>query len=203
MTETADAADTAARSDAGSVRLQPDLPYCTPEGCMNRVTIALAFAVCLAPHLFAQRMATTMKLTLVQNATGPLAFSNPALRLKGTIRPLPGDRLQIVVIALGDVALEAEVRQFTLIAVDGATYEPIAVGGGADLIFPLDRLSLGQEMGQILPSDASLAVKRVSRTSVTLEADPRATLAFVYELPEGSAVRALRLPDGSELALGR
>jgi hypothetical protein len=173
------------------------------EGCMNRVTIALALVVCLAPHVFAQRMATTAKLTLLQSATEPLAFSNPAVPLKGTIRPVPGDRLQVVVITLGDAPIEAEVRQFTLVAVGGATYEPIAVGGGADLIFPLDRLSLGQEMGQLLPSDASIAVKRVSRTSVTIEADSGATLAFVYEVPERSTVRVLRLPDGSELALSR
>ena len=167
---------------------------------MNRVTIALALA-CLMPRLSAPPMATTTKLTLLQKVTGPLAFSNPSLGLKGTILPRAGARLQIVVIALGDVPIEAEVERFTLIAVGGVSYQPIAVGGGADLIFPLDRLSLGQEMGQILPSDAMIAVKRVSMTSVTLEADPRATLAFVYELPQRSAGRALRLPDGSELAL--
>jgi hypothetical protein len=164
------------------------------------VTIALALA-CLVPHLPAPQMATTAKLTLLRNVTDSLPFSNPSLGLKGTILPHTGARLQIVVIALGDVPIEAEVRQFTLISVGGIPYEPIALGGGPDLIFPLDRLPLGQEVGQILPSDAIVAVKRVSGTRVTLEADPRATLAFVFEVPEGSALRALRLPDGSELAL--
>jgi hypothetical protein len=166
------------------------------------VTIALALA-CLVPHLSAPQMATTAKLTLLQNVTEPLAFSNPSLGLKGTMLPHPGARLRIVVIALGDVPIDAEVRQFTLISVSGVPYEPIAVGGGADLIFPLDRLPLGQEVGQILPSDAIIMVKRVSGTRVTLEADPHATLAFVFELPEGSVSRALRLPDGSELATNR
>jgi hypothetical protein len=156
-----------------------------------------------SPSIAGGQMATTAKLTLLQSATEPLAFSNPSLGVQGTIRPIPGDRLQIIAIALGDAPIDAEVRDFTLISSGGATYEPIAVGGGPDLIFPLDRLPLGQEVGQILPSDAIVAVKRVSRTSVTLEAGPRATLAFVYELPEGSAMRALRLPDGSELALSR
>jgi len=155
----------------------------------------------LAPHLSALQMDRMVKLTELQSTTEPLAFSNPSLGVKGTIRPIPGDRLQIIVIALGDSAIEAEVGQFTLISGGGVPYEPIAVGGGPDLIFPMDRLPLGQEVGQILPSDAIVSVKRVSRTSVTLEADPRSALAFVYELPEGSSMRALRLPDGSELAI--
>ena len=167
---------------------------------MSRVTIALAFAWSTA-HLSSPQMDRMVKLTELQSVTEPLAFSNPSLGVKGTIRPIPGDRLQIIVLTLGDSPIEAEVGQFTLISVGGVLYEPIAVGGGADLIFPIDRLPLGQEVGQILPSDAIVSVKRVSRTIVTLEADPRATLAFVYELPEGSAMRALRLPDGSELAV--
>jgi hypothetical protein len=151
----------------------------------------------------AWQTSATAKLTLQQSTTEPLAFSNASLGLQGTIRPLRGDRLQIIAIALGDAPIEAEVRDFTLMSTGGATYEPIAVGGGPDLIFPLDRLPLGQAVGQILPSNAIVEVKRVSRTSVTLDADPGATLAFVYELPEGSVMRALRLPDGSELALRR
>ena len=165
---------------------------------MNHVTIALA---CLALHLSAPQMATTAKLTLLQNVTGPVAFSNPSLGVKGTILPHPGARLVIVVIALGDVPIDAEVGQFALISVGGVPYPPIAVGGGPDLIFPLDRLPLGQEVGQVLPSDAIISVERVSGNRVTIEATPRATLAFLYELPEGSTLRALRLPDGSELAL--
>ena len=58
-------------------------------------------------------------------------------------------------------------------------------------------------MGQILPSDAQVLMKRTSATNVLLEADPGATLAFVFQLPERSATRAFRLPNGSELALTR
>ena len=46
-------------------------------------------------------------------------------------------------------------------------------------------------------------MKRISATTVVLEADPHAMLAFVFQLPERLAARALRLPDGSELALAR
>jgi len=142
-------------------------------------------------------------LTLVRSATEPLYFSNPVLGLKGTIRPIPGSRFEIVSIVLGDLPVEGEIRQFALVSTGGVLYEPIAAGGGPDLIFPIDSLPLGREMGQILPSDALVQLKRTSATSVTLEADAGATLAFVFQLPEREATRALRLPDGGELALTR
>ena len=69
------------------------------------------------------------------------------------------------------------------------------------MIFPIDSLELGREMGQILPTDAQIKMSRTSTTSVTLEADPGATLAFVFQLPERLKTRALRLPGGVELAL--
>ena len=119
-----------------------------------------------------------------RSVTEPLPFSNPALNLKGTIRPLPGDRLQMVIITVGDEPLLAEVRRFKLVSASGARYEPIAVGGGADLILPLDVLPAGQGVGQILPSDAIVALTRTSSSSVMLEAEARATLAFVFELPD-------------------
>ena len=56
-------------------------------------------------------------------------------------------------------------------------------------------------MGQILPTDAEVLMKRTSTTSVTLEADPGAPLAFVFQLPERAVTRALRLPGGGELPL--
>src|SRR5712691_990416 len=123
-----------------------------------------------------------------RSVTEPLPFSNPALNLKGTIRPLPGDRLQMVIITVGEEPMLAEVRRFRLVSAGGAHYEPIAVGGGGDLI---------------LPSEAIIALTRTSSSSVMLEAGARATLAFVFELPEGAVLRCLRLPDGSELAVGR
>jgi len=79
----------------------------------------------------------------------------------------------------------------------------IAAGAEPYLIFPIDGLPLGREIGQILPSDALVQMRRISTTSVMLEADSRATLAFVFQVPERSATRAFRLPDGSELALTR
>jgi hypothetical protein len=142
-------------------------------------------------------------MTSSRIVTEPLAFFNPALNLKGTIRPMPGDGLQMVVITLGEEPIVAEVRRFKLVSASGARYEPIAVGGGADLILPLDVLPAGQGVGQILPSDAIVALTRTSSSSVMLEAEARATLAFVFELPEGAVARCLRLPDGRELAVGR
>ena len=142
-------------------------------------------------------------LTLVRSAIGPLAFSSPVLKMSGTIRPIPGHRLDLVVIALGDLPIEGEIRQFALISTAGAAYEPIAAGGGADLVFPIDSLPLGREMGQILPSDAEVLMKRISATQVVLEADPGATLAFVFQVPVGLATRGFRLPNGTELALTR
>jgi hypothetical protein len=99
--------------------------------------------------------------------------------------------------------IESDTRSFSLVAADGTTYEPIAAGGGPDLVFPMESLELGREMGQILPSDAEVLMKRTSTSSVVLEADPGATLAFVFQLPERVMVRALRLPGGTELALGK
>jgi hypothetical protein len=142
-------------------------------------------------------------LTLVKRATEPLFFSNPVLRMSGTIRPIPGHRLDLVAITLGDMPIEADIRQFTLISTGGGSYEPIAAGGGPDLIFPIDSLPLGREIGQILPSDAEVLMTRTSATNVLLQADPGATLAFVFPLPERSTTRAFRLPDGTELALTR
>ena len=140
-------------------------------------------------------------LTLAQRAIEPLFFSSPLVKLSGTIRPIPGHRLDLVVITLGDMPIEADTRQFALISTDGVTYEPIAAGAEPYLIFPIDGLPLGREIGQILPSDALVQMRRISTTSVMLEADSRATLAFVFQVPERSVTRAFRLPDGSELAL--
>jgi hypothetical protein len=164
----------------------------------------LAASMVLTASLQALAPPDGATLTLVQRATGPLYFSNPALGVQGTIRPIPGSRLEMIVIAVGDAPIvEGDIRQFALISADGVLYEPIAAGGGPDLIFPIDSLPLGREVGQILPNDAQVLMKRISTTSVTLEADPRATLAFVFQLPERSVTRAFRLPGGSQLALTR
>ena len=101
--------------------------------------------------------------------------------------------------ALGEESIDAEVERFVLVAGNGATYQPIGAGGRPDLIVPLDRIPLGREVGEILPSDAIISLVRRSVTSVGLEVGPRGTIAFLYELPAATAVRALRLPDGREL----
>jgi len=165
-----------------------------------RSAAAAFLAAALSSAAAAQAIAT---LTMVKRASEPLPFSNPLVKLKGTIRPIPGSRLDLVVVTVGETPVESDIRAFSLVATDGATYEPIAAGGGPDLIFPIESLELGREMGQILPSDAEVLLKRTSTTSVTLEADPGATLAFVFQLPERAAVRALRLPGGGELPLAK
>lgn len=166
-----------------------------------RSAAAVLLAAALSSAAAAQAIAT---LTMVKRASEPLPFSNPLVKLKGTIRPIPGSRLDLVVVTVGETPVECDIRAFSLVAADGSTYEPIAAGGGPDLIFPIESLEIGREMGQILPpSDAEVLMKRTSTASVTLEADPGATLAFVFQLPERATVRALRLPGGGELPLGK
>ena len=60
---------------------------------------------------------------------------------------------------------------------------------------------IDQEVGQILPSDAIVSLIRRAGGSVTIEAEARGTIAFLYELPQTAAVRSLTLPDGRELRL--
>jgi hypothetical protein len=167
---------------------------------MSRPVATAILAACLSVVARGQTVAT---VTLVRRAVQSLAFSSPLVKKSGTIRPMPGNRLDLVVLTVGDMPIESDTRSFSLVAADGTTYEPIAAGGGPDLVFPMESLELGREMGQILPSDAEVLMKRTSTSSVVLEADPGATLAFVFQLPERVMVRALRLPGGTELALGK
>jgi len=115
--------------------------------------------------------------------------------------PTSGNRLQIVEIALGEMPVFAELATFRLVSEAGDEFAPIAVGGRADTLFPTARLPLEQEVGQILPSDAVLAVTRHGDVSVTLEAGPNATLAFLYDIPKGTRVKQLKLSDGTLLTL--
>jgi hypothetical protein len=144
-----------------------------------------------------------LSVTTVTHVTEPLAYANPSLNVKGTVSPVPGHRLDIVVLVVGASPLDAEVGGFALLDATGIAYTPIGVGGGPHLIFPLDRLPIGKEVGQILPTDAIVAVMRNSTTSVTLEAGPRGTIALLYEVPANVVVKSLRLPDGSLLAVDR
>jgi len=168
---------------------------------MSKISLSLAVILALGLPLSSQSFAAQVTASADVAGNG-LAFEIPTQRLKGTVRPAAGHRLHIVSIVVGDEGLEAEVR--TLLAITTAgDYEPIGAGGGALMIIPLDRLPLDQEIGQILPSDAIVALTRRSAASVILEAGPHATLAFLYELPAAATVRALRMPDGRELSVVR
>ena len=158
---------------------------------MNGLLVALAVVQALAD----------IAIATVTHLTEPLAYANPSLNVKGTVSPAPGHRLDIVVLSLGATPVEAEVGDFMLFAADGLSYTPVGVGGGAHLIFPLDRLRIGQEVGQVLPTDAIVAVTRNSTSSVTLEAGPKGTIALLYEVPANAVLRSLRLPGGSLLAI--
>ena len=158
---------------------------------MNHVLVALAIVQAL----------TDIRVAAVTHLTEPLAYANPSLNLNGTVSPAPGQRLDIVVLSVGATPVDAEVCAFALLAASGLAYAPIGVGAGAHLIFPLDRLPIGREVGQILPTDAIVAVMRNSLSSVTLEAGPKATIALLFEVPANAVVTSLRLPDGSLLAV--
>jgi hypothetical protein len=163
----------------------------------------LSLIITLVAAALAIAQGLDVRVTTVTHVTEPLAYANPSLNLKGTVSPAPGHRLDIVVLSLGATPVDAEVGEFALLAADGRSYTPIGVGGGAHLIFPLDRLGIGQEVGQVLPTDAIVAVTRNSSSSVTLEAGPKATIALLYEVPANAVVKSLRLPDGSLLAVDR
>jgi hypothetical protein len=141
-------------------------------------------------------------LTLVTRVAGSFPFSNPVLGLKGTVDPAAGHRLQIVEIALAAAPVYAELGTFKLVTTDNREYAPIAVGGAGYSMFPVARLPLGKEVGQVLPTDAVFAVTKNSATSVLLDAGPKATLAFLYELPQAATMKTLKLPDGSRLSIG-
>jgi hypothetical protein len=141
------------------------------------------------------------RLTTSRDVAEPMPFAIPSLKVQGLVRPAAGHRLYVIVLALDEEGVDAEVGQFVLIAGDGATREPIGAGGRADLIMPLDRLPVGREVGEILPTDAIVAFVRRSATHVSVEVGPLGTLAFLYEIPADASVRAIRLPDGRELAI--
>jgi len=141
------------------------------------------------------------RVTRVTSPSADIAFDNPALQLKGTIAPTAAHRLQIVEIAIGETPIYAELSTFRLVSDAGDEFTPIAVGGRFDTLFPTARLPLDQEVGQILPSDAVFAVTRHGEASVTLEAGPKATLAFLYDIPKDALPRSLKLPDGRVLRL--
>jgi hypothetical protein len=160
-----------------------------------------------APQLPAQQQEVQppldARVTRVTSVASGVAFDNPAIHVKGVIAPTSGNRLQVVEIALGATPVYTELATFRLVSVAGDEFIAIAVGGRADTLFPIARLPLEQEVGQILPSDAILALTRHGQVSVTLEAGPQATLAFLYDIPRDAVVKSLKLPDGTLLPLER
>ena len=163
---------------------------------MSKVSLALAVILALGLPLSSQSFAA--QVTASRDIAEALPFEIPSLHVKGTVRPVSGNRLYIVTITLGEEPIETEVRRFVLVTSSGI-YEPIGAGASAELIIPFDRIPVDREIGEILPSDAIVALTRRSATSVILEVGPRGTAAFLYELPVGGSVRSLRLPDGREL----
>jgi hypothetical protein len=166
---------------------------------MMRILVVLAVAVWLAAAGQHEPIGATVRS--VERVAASFPFSNPVLGLKGTIDPAAGHRLQIVEIALAATPVYAELDTFRLVTTDDREYAPIAVGGASHSMFPVDRLPLGREVGEVLPTDAFLAMTRNSATSVVLDAGPQATLAFLYELPQNAIMKALKLPDGSRLPI--
>jgi len=132
---------------------------------------------------------------------GAVAYSNPALPLSGRMEPSQGSRFYVVELAVGESDVAAELDTFRLVVAGGAEYVAVAAGGGANLLFPIDKLPMGREMTQILPIDGIIAVTRNSITSVIVETTPKATLALLYEIPEAASVSALKLPDGTSRAI--
>jgi hypothetical protein len=147
-------------------------------------------------------LAATLMLTLVSShdVVGPLPFEVPLLRLSGLLRPAAGHRLFIVALRLGEEPLAADdISRFALVTTGGLC-APIGAGASELSIVPLDRIGVGAEVGEILPSDAMMVLTRTSTTRVALEVGPQGTLALLYDVPLAASVRALRLPDGRELA---
>jgi hypothetical protein len=133
---------------------------------------------------------------------GPMPFDIPSMTMKGVVRAAVDHRLYIVSVSLGEEPIETEVRKFALVT-DTGVFEPIGAGGGANLIVPLDRVPVDQEVGQILPSNAIVSLTRRGNAAVTIEAGARETIALLYEVPSVASVRALRLPEGRELPISR
>jgi len=163
-------------------------------------------AFCAVALLVASTAATQQHPPIDATVTGktiagPLGYSNPALRLGGRMESSPGNRFYIVELAVGESDVAAELDTFRLVVSGGAEYVAVAAGGGANLLFPIDKLPMGREMTQILPNDGIIAVTRNSPTSVIVETTPKATLALLYDIPVAATVTVIKLPDGTSRAI--
>jgi hypothetical protein len=147
--------------------------------------------------------AVLLTLTSSHDVSGALPFAVPLLRVSGLLQPAPGHRLFVVALRVSAEAIaEEDISRFTLItSVGGRT--PIGAGATEISIVPLDRIPVGGEVGEILPSDAMLVLTRGSSTRIAVQVGPQGTIALLFEVPRAARVRALRLPDGRELATRR
>ncbi len=141
--------------------------------------------------------ATDVRVARVQSLAGSLVWDNPALHAKGVMVPAAGYRLDIVELAVGRDGLDGEVSAFALLAGGNRSFAPVGIGGAPNTMFPLERLAIGHEAGEILKSNAIFAVKRHSASRVTIEAGPLATVALLFEVPLASRATSLRFPDGT------
>ena len=142
-------------------------------------------------------------LTLVSghDVVGALPFAVPLLRVSGLLQPASGHRLYLVALRLGEEPIDADdISRFVLVTTRGPR-EPIGAGASEASIVPLDRIRVGGEVGEILPSDAMMVLTRTSSTRVALEVGSQGSIALLYDVPLAASVRALRLPDGRELAI--
>jgi hypothetical protein len=142
-------------------------------------------------------------LTLVSShdLAGALPFAVPLLRVSGVVQPADGHRLFLVALRLGEEPIDADdISRFALMTTRGVR-KPIGAGASEASIVPFDRIRVGGEVGEILPSDAMMVLTRTSSTRVALEVGPQGTIALLYDVPRAASVRALRLPDGRELAI--
>jgi hypothetical protein len=144
-------------------------------------------------------LAVVLALVSGHDVLGVLPFAVPLLRVSGVLTPSPGHRLFVVALRVGEEPIEADdISRFLLVTSAGAR-GPIGAGASERTIVPFDRLPVGREVGEILPSDAMLVLTRSTEARVTLEVGPQGTVAFLYDVPLTASVRALRLPDGREL----
>jgi hypothetical protein len=165
---------------------------------MSRIAFTLAALLALGLPLSSQSFPAQVSAS--REIGGSLDFEVPSLHVSGTLIAAAGSRLVALTLGLGDEPIETDVRRFVAVTSKGRC-EPIAAGGSADSLVPLDRIPLNKEVGVILPTDAIVALTRESATNVILEVGPKGSVAFLYEVPQDASVRSLRLPDGRELVV--
>ena len=137
------------------------------------------------------------------DVSGALPFDVPLLRVSGAVEPAAGHRLFIVLLRVATEPIDAgDISRFMLITSSGRR-TPIGAGATEVSIVPLDRIPVGGEVGEILPSNAMLVLTRGSSTRVAVEVGAQGTIALLFEVPLTATVRALRLPDGRELVTRR